>query len=170
MTLLKQIIKYRSVDGLTDYTLNDQASLRSHWSASPHYYIKVETADGLFGADISSESNPIPHAIGERSGTTYRKGKGISLNGTIEGRTIADMEAASRYLQRAFWEAEPRKLIYNEYEGTACYFLCRVLNDLSVSVTYSIQNPRWSWTVGLRCDDPRQRKLSDNTLFYSWMT
>lgn len=169
MTLLKGTITYRSADGLTDYTLNDQASMRSKWVSSPHYFIKVETADGLFGADISSESNPIPHAIGERSGDTYRKGKGISLNGTLEGRNVTDLETAARYLQMAFWEAAPRKLIYNEYDGTACYFKCRVLNDLSVSVTYSAPNPRWTWTVGLRCDDPRQRKLSDNTLFYGWM-
>lgn len=169
MTMIKGVIKYRSVDGSTDYILNDQASMRSKWTIAPWWYIKVETADGLFGADISSESNPIPHAIGERSGDTYRKGKGISLNGTIEGRNITDMEAATRYLQPAFWDARPRKLIYTEYDGTVCYFLCRVLNDLSISVTYSVQNPRWTWTVGLRCDDPRQRKLSDNSLFYSWM-
>lgn len=170
MTILTQKINYKSADGSTNYYLNDQTSLRSNWATSPHYYIKVETIDGFFGADLSTESHPIPHAIGDKSGDTFRKGKGLSINGTIEGRNLTDLAAASRFLRQAFWDTSPRKLIWTEFDGTSVYLKCRVLNDISITETYTGIPVTWDYTVGLRCDDPRERKVSDDTLFYSWMT
>jgi hypothetical protein len=166
-SFLRKTINFK--DGSTDYVLNDQTSMRSGWTVSPYYYIRVIGADGLYGADISSESHPIPHNIGERSGDSFRKGKGIALSGTIEGRNLSDYDVARAFLQQCFWNLAARKLIYTEIDGTLCYYTCRVLNDLSVVETYDRPQPIWTWTVGLRCDDPRQRKVSDDSLFYSWM-
>ncbi len=170
MSILTQKILYKSADEGTTYTINDQASMKARWTISPYFYIKVDSADGFYGADISSEAHPIPHAIGEVSGDTYRKGKGITLSGSIEGLSINHIEAGVRYLRQMFWDASQRKLMWNEYEGTQVYLYCRVLNDLSVTENFSQWIPKWTWTVGLRADDPRPRKESDDTLFYSWMT
>jgi hypothetical protein len=169
MSILTQVISYRAVDA-TDYFLNDRTSLRSGWVTSPHYYIKIGSAEGFYGTDIESETHSIPHAIGEKSGDSFRKGKGISLSGTIEGRNINDLIAASAYLRQVFWDTSPRKLVYVETTGDTAYYLCRVLNDLSIVENFDGWNPKWTWTVGLRADDPRPRKLSDNSLVYSWMT
>lgn len=168
-SILTQPIYYKSLDEVTNFVINDQISMRSKWAVAPYYYIKVDSIDGFYGADIASESHPIPHATGERSGDTYRKGKGISINGTIEGRTIPDMAAAARYLRWMFWEPGLRKLVWTEFDSTVVYLKCRVLNDLNISETYQASNPRWTWTVGLRADDPRERKMTDGTLFYTWM-
>lgn len=169
MSILTQKITIKSHDEVTSYVINDQASMRSNWSASPHYYIKVESIDGFFGADLSSESNPIPHAIGDRSGDTYRKGKGLSINGHIEGRNLEDIAAGARYLRQTFWQTTERKILWYEYDGTQVYLKFKVLNDLSITESYDNYNPTWAFTVGLRCDDPRERKESDDSLFYSWM-
>ena len=169
-SILAQSIIFQSADGLTNYSINAQSSMKAGWSSGDGYYIRVTSIDGIYGADIASESHPIPHAIGEVSGDTYRKGKGISINGTIEGRNLSRLAAARNYLRQMFWETALRKLIWTEYDGTQVYLKCRVLNDLNVTETYDKMMPVWTWTVGLRADDPRERKVSDDTLFYAWMT
>lgn len=168
-SFLQVPVNYKSADGSTDYRINDRVSLRSGWSVAPYYFIKIDTADGLYGADISTESFPIPHGIGEISGDIYRKGKGIALSGTIEGRNLADLKIAANFLRHAFWEVAPRRLTWTE-DGTDVYYLCRINNDLSIVEDYSQFNPKWTWTVGLRADDPRLRKVSDSTLYFSYMS
>jgi hypothetical protein len=167
MSILFQPVHFP--DTSNDYVINDQTSLRSKWTTAPHYYIKLETADGFYGSDISTETHEIPHNIGERSGDSFRRGKGIALSGSIEGRNLSDLDAAADYLQAMFWNVYPRQLRWY-IAGTQVYYLCRVVNDLSVVPAFDRLNPRWTWTVGLRADDPRPRKVSDNTLYYSWMS
>ena len=167
-SILNQVVTFKSADEVTSFTINDRSSLNSGWAASPHYYIKLESAEGIYGADISSESHPVPHAIGERSWDSFRKGKGINLAGSIEGRNLTDLYAAVVYLRQMFWDLSSRKLLWYE-SGTLVYLTCKVLNDLSVTENNSQDPPKWSWTVGLRCDDPRERKDSDDSLYYTWM-
>lgn len=164
--LLNSLINFK--DDATDYIINDQTSLKSGWSADPHYYIRVQSADGLYGADISAESHEIPHAIGEKSGDTFRRGKGLTLSGTIEGQNLGALEAATDYLQQMFWNTAQRHLIWTKNE-TQVYYICRVLNDLTITPNLESYSPTFSWTVGLRADDPRLRNVSDDLFYYAWM-
>jgi hypothetical protein len=170
MSLLTQPVVFKNFAETFDWTINDQASLRSNWADAPYYYIHLESADGFFGSDVSTESHPIPHGIGERSGDSFRRGKGITLSGSIEGRNVADLQIAALYLQQMFWDTQPRKLVWTGLDGTPAYYTCRVLNDISITEDYSQLNPKWQWTVGLRADDPRAYVLSDDSLYYTWMT
>ena len=164
-------IIYRSANGLVDFTINDQASLRSNWSSSPYFYICVDATDGLYGSDIEAETHTIPHAIGERSGDSLRRGKGFSLSGYIEAPHINFLQDGAAYLQEMFWDTSLRKLIWkHKTTGTDIYLTTRVVNDIDIRGSYSSFNPRWQWSVGLRADDPRFRKLSDNSLFFAWQT
>ena len=167
MSILQSTVNYKSFDGTTSYIINDRTSLKSNFALSPHYYIKLDDAEGIYGADITDEAHPVPHYIGERSGAAFRRGKGITLSGSIYGRNISDMNAAVIFLREMFWDMNLRKLIWTS-EGIQRYLICRVLNDLSVSENNSQTPPVWTWTVGLRANDPREYKVSDDTLVYSW--
>lgn len=164
-----QKINFKSFDGATDYFLNDRASLKAKWSIAPYYFLKVDSVDGLYGSDISSESHPIEQATGEISGDSFRRGKGLSINGTIEGRNLAALEAGRLQLQQIFWDTRTRKLIWN-IDTTPVYLKCHVVNDLSVIDTITSWDPKWTWTVGLRADDPRTRKVSDDSVYPTWQT
>jgi hypothetical protein len=167
MSILLQPVHFPDADN--DYVINDQTSLRSNFAISPFYYIKLESVDGFYGSDISTENHPVPHNIGERSGDSFRRGKGLALSGWIEGRNVIDLDTAANYLQEMFWNTYPRQLRWY-IDTTQVYYLCRMVNDVSVVPSFDSQHPKWGWTVGLRADDPRPRKVSDDTLFYSWMS
>ncbi len=166
MSILTQQVHFPDADN--DWVFNDQASMRSNWSISPFYYIKLESADGIYGSDISTESHPVPNLIGEKSGDAFRRGKGVTLSGFIEGRNPYDLDVAADYLGQAFWKTYGRRLIWYYVDGTQIYLVCRVFNDLSITPNYSTLQPRWSWTVGLRADDPRTRRIDDDAVYPTW--
>lgn len=167
--LLRGEIIYRSFDGGTDYTLNDQTSINSGFEIAPYYYIRVNSNEGFYGTDVETESYPIPHANWERSGDTFRRGKGFALAGYIEGRNLNVMTDAAEYLMATFWDTRNRKLIWKwKTTGDDVYMTVRIVNDITIVENYESFSPRWAWSVGLRADDPRIRKLSDNTLWYGW--
>ncbi len=120
--------------------------------------------------DIETESHPLPNTTGEKSGDYFRRGRGITVSGTIWGRNLGGLDFGSDFLERMFWDTRMRKLCFRPlYGGAEVYYWARVLNDLSVSR----QKPqefayRWPWTVGLRSDDPRLYYFSNNTQVKSW--
>ena len=170
--MLHKPITYRSSDGLTDFTINDRTSINSGFSIAPHYYISVTDVAGLRSADISSESVPLPNDTGEKSGDIFRRGKGISLSGTIEARSYGDLENAADYLEQMFWDTGARKLIWYPFNSSAqIYVTARLINDLSIPMSKDTGGQFvLRWAVGLRADNPRFYKLSDNTIYKSWQT
>ncbi len=165
MTLLTQ--EFRFPDDVEEFVINRQQSMRSSWMEDPGYYIKLDSVDGFYGADIETESHVIPHATGERFGDSFRRGKGITLSGSIEGADIGKLIEGSRYLNRMFWNLQPRRLQWVEGD-TEVYYLCKVINDLSITENYQTWNPTFSWTVGLRALDPRMRKIDDDSIYYDY--
>lgn len=170
--MLHKPVIFRSASGSTDFTVNDRASINKNFSVSPYYYISLTDVDGLRSADISSENVPLPNTTGEKSGDVIRRGKSITLTGTIEARTFGDLENAADYLEEMFWDTSARKLIWYPWNSSSqIYVFARVNNDLSIPMTKDTGGrPVWRWTVGLRADDPRFYKLSDNTIYKSWQT
>jgi hypothetical protein len=166
------VVNFKGYGGENFY-LNDQSSMLAGYQSGFGYYVWITAVDGLDGTDISAESHPLPHAIGDTSGDIYRKGKGITLSGSIEAPNVDKLEAAAEYLMNGFWDTRPRKLTWTPRGSTTeRYITCYVLNDLSISraMPQSYTRPTWTWTVGLRADNPRFYKSSDNTLLYPWQT
>jgi hypothetical protein len=153
-----------------DYTINDQ-QYRSLLVA-PYYFIKLDAVDGLWGADISHESHPIPGLTGEVSGDIFRRGKTITLSGIIYARGLAELRLGQRYLQEMFWDVSaPRKLIYRTWDmSEQVYIYCRVIQDVAMTERIDGFTFRAPWTVALRADDPRSRKLSDDTIYPTYQT
>lgn len=150
-------------------TMND-ASL-SGLNASPYYWIKVDAVDGLWGNDIRYESHPIPGKTGERSGDVFQSGKQLVLSGRIFARNIREMRTAQGAMMQAFWDGQPHQLQFYFWDSPQLYFTARqnqplVMTEEVQALTHFVR----SWTIGLRCDDPRAYKVSDNSLFYSWQS
>lgn len=135
------------------------------------FYISVENVDGLDSTDISYESDPIPYAIGEVQGDVFRRGKTITLTGTIKGLNLAALEIGSQYLQGIFWGTTSGQVLgwTDLPTGIPVYIFCTVNQDLSVArLKNQDYNYTWSWTVGLRASDPRVYNGNDDTIFFWW--
>ena len=162
------------VDGVTNYIINDRANQPQLWLQSPFYYIKLESVDGHSGSDVSYEAHPIPNATGERSGDVFRRGKTLTLSGQIEALNLGALVAGKEFLQQMFQSTALRHLRFYDFgDGNQRYYICRVNQDLAVVETAPNPNEnayRWPWTVGLRADDPRTRKVSDNSIYPTWQT
>lgn len=170
--MIGSIINFKSPDGSTNFYLNDQTSLNSSFLTSPHYYIKVESAD-YAGTDLSIETHELPHTPGEFTGDILRRGRGVTLSGSIVSRGMPDLEAGANYLSEVFWDTRDRQLVWTPFGlTTSVYLICHVVNDLSIArnIPQTFTNPQWNWTVGLRASDPVIYKTSDDTQFYSWQT
>jgi len=161
-------IQYKSVDEGTTFTINDRTY--ETLMIAPYYFICVSAVDGLMGADISFESHPIPNLIGEKSGDVFRRGKTVTLSGTIYARGMAELYEGAFYLQNMFAQVSGlRKLLFTPWNyGTQLYVKCRVTQDLSVVMATEKGHHEWPWTVGVRCDDPRLYLASSNTVFPSF--
>jgi hypothetical protein len=162
--MLERPIRYPDTAAL-DFTINDRTYI--DLLISPWYYIKVDTVDGYWGADISAESHPVPGAHREVSGDTFRRGKTITLSGTIRARGLLELRQAQRYLQMMFWDVSgPRKLIHQTWEvDEEIYFWCKPIQDVAMVERVENDDYRTQWSVALRVDDPRTRKLSDDTFY-----
>jgi len=158
-------VSYKSVDEGTTFTINDRQY--ESLMVAPYYFICLESVDGYYGADISAESHPIPNLIGEKSGDYFRRGKTLTLTGTIYGRGLAELYEGADYLKHMFAQISGlRKLLFTPWNSPQLYVKCRVTQDLSVNMQIT-SSFKWPYTVGLRCDDPRTYK-TDGTLFPTW--
>lgn len=162
-------INFKSAIGGSDFIINDRYTYPKMWAQSPFYYIAVTTVDGLHGSDLSIESHPMPNYIGEKSGDIFRRGKTITLSGTIQAMNFAKLEEGAEFLQQMFAATNLRPLIWKRWsDGVQVYVMARVNQDLAITETVSDFSYRWNYTVAVRADDPRTYKASDNTVFPTW--
>lgn len=165
--MLGHIIDYRSSGG-SSFIINDRTPILSGNWASPFYYIQVQSADHS-AADISYESHPIPNYIGEKSGDVFRRGKTITLSGTIWGRGLSEIYSGKDFLANMLAEKTIRKLVFIPWNhNIQLYYNCRPYQDLNVVEQFDSPTFKFEFTFGLRADDPRSYKLSDNSLFPTW--
>jgi hypothetical protein len=159
-------INFKSGNGATSFVINDRASFPKLYGQSPFYYISVSSVDGLYGADLSLESHPLPNFIGEKSGDIFRRGKTITISGTIQALSIGALERGAEFLQQMFTETAERKLIWTRWaDGIAVYYIARINQDLAITQTISDASYRYNYTVAVRADDPRTYKVSDDTVY-----
>jgi hypothetical protein len=124
------------------------------------------SVDGLYGADLSIESHPLPNFIGEKSGDIFRRGKTITLSGTIQALSMGALERGAEFLQQMFADRGKRKLIWTRWaDGVSVYYIARINQDLSITQSISDHSYRYNYTVAVRADDPRTYKVSDNTVY-----
>jgi len=88
------------------------------------------------------------------------------LSGKIYGRGISEIYSGADFLGSALAERVIRKLVYIPWNhNIQLYFNCRPYQDLSITESFESNVPKFSFVFGLRCDDPRSRKLSDDSVF-----
>src|SRR5689334_6073119 len=100
--MLHSTIVYRNVADNAGFTINDQTSMNANWQTGDPYYISVDSVDGLYGGDLSYEAHELPNMIGEKSGDVFRRGKTITLSGTIWGRHYGGLDLGAFYLMQMF--------------------------------------------------------------------
>jgi len=164
--MLGHTIDYRSTGG-SSFVFNNRIN---YMTTSPFYYIQVESVDGHFGADLSYESHPIPNAIGEKSGDIFRRGKTLTFSGKIYGRGLSEVYQGAHFLQHMLAELALRKLVFKPWDHNIdLYYTCSPYQDLAVTEQFDAEQVfRLAYVFGLRADDPRSYKLSDNSLFPTW--
>lgn len=162
-------INLKSANGSTNFIINDRANQPKLYAQSPYYYIFVQNVDGLYGADLSLESHPIPNFIGEKSGDIFRRGKTITISGYVQGLSMGALERGAEFLQQMFTETAKRQLIWTRWaDGVQVYYVVRINQDLAISQSASDASYRYNYTVAVRADDPRTYKVSDNTIYPTW--
>ena len=161
-------LTFYSASGASNWVINDRVTQPKLWANSPYYYISAESVDGIYSSDISYESHPIPQSIGEFSGDVIRRGKTITITGDINALNLRALEVGEDYLYQAFAETARRKLVYTRADGVAVYLKCRVNQDLAIVKNINSFQYKYTYTVGLRADDPRWKKVSDNSVYPTW--
>lgn len=154
-------------------TFNVAAVPDAGMSQSPYYWLRITDADGLFGDEVRTETHPIPCDIGERHGNVLRSGKQIVLTGEVYGLNAARLQDGVWALQGAFWDLQEHKLEWEPWtfvvNGTATdklYWMAYVNQPLVITdVIDGMSHHMRKWTVGLRADNPRSRKSSDDTVY-----
>lgn len=150
-------------------TINNQAAQPLLQAQAPFFFIALKNVDGLYTADISYESHPLPNLIGEKSGDVFRRGKTVTLSGNITGHNYSYLLNGIDYLYQMFSSTAKSNLTWTrQNDATSVYLPCRVNQDLSVVEQLDSLLPRFSWVVGLRADDPRIRKTADNSVYPTW--
>jgi hypothetical protein len=151
------------------FTINNHAGQPLLQAQAPFYYIAVTNVDGLYTSDISYESHPLPNITGEKSGDVFRRGKTITLSGNITGHNFSYLLNGVDYLYNMFASTTIHELGWTrQNDSMAVYINCRVQQDLSVVESIGSLLPRFAWVIGLRADNPRSYKQSDDTLYPSW--
>lgn len=158
------------------FTFNKQSDRTL--SASPFYWVNVRNVDGYYGDEIRYESHPIAGGDGERSGKPFKAGKQLVLSGEIWAQSLRILRVAEEKLQETFWTETAHNLLHHTwitYEAAGrsdssgrVYFICKVAQPLVIADTIDGYNYKANWTVGLKADDPRLFKESDNSKYYSW--
>ena len=153
------------------FTINDRVTQPLLHAQHPFYYIMLKNVEGLRNSDISFESNPIPNAVGEKSGDVFRRGKTITLSGVIYALNLETLELGADYLQQMFASTAIQELGWTRYaDDVPVYIHCRVNQDLTIVESFDSDTYRWPWVVGLRADIPFTYKQSDDSLHPSWQT
>lgn len=165
--MLERPIEFNSL------VFNDQA--KRNLSASPYYWIKATSVDGLFGEEIRYESHPIAGGDGERSGTPFKSGKQLVLSGEIWALNLRLLRLGEWALQEAFWTSAKSKLYFQPWPVYAAnsaeflYFNMRVSQPLIITDSFADGvRMKQNWTVGFRSDDPRPYRKSNDALYFSW--
>ena len=153
-------------------TINSQSDSDFHTTG---FWIRLTAVDGMFGNDIRYESHPISSGTGERSAYAFQSGKSITLTGEVWGKGLAELVEGQWTLASMFWDLQPHKLYFTPWPvnslGTRLYITCRANQPLAMSDTYTKLNIYFqSFTVGLRSDDPRSYKESDNSAYPTWQS
>ncbi len=152
-------------------TINDETQADFHNG----YWIRVTSVDGLFGDEIRYESHPIPSGTGERSSYAFRSGKQLVLTGEIWGKGISQLREGQWILQSMFWDLQPHKLYFTPWplvaSGDSLYITCRCNQPLVMADEFTkLDGLVQLWTVGLRADNPRSFKTSNNSTYPVWQT
>ena len=137
------------------------------------YWIHLTSVDGFFGDDIQYESHKIPAGVGERSAYAFRAGKSLTLTGEVWGKGLSELRQGQWILMSMFWDLLPHKLYFTPFPlgGARLYITCRSNQPLAMTDEFTKLNfLAQKWVVGLRADDPRSYKESDNTAYPTWMT
>lgn len=166
--MIGRAVNFKTTGG-SNFVINDRVSQPLMYTQSPYYYIQIVNVDGLSSADISYESHPVPYSIGEVSGDVFRRGKSITLSGKILGLNLRYLETGADFLEQMFAERAKRQLIWTRWvDNIQIYLECRINNDLAIVRTFEHGRYDWQWTVGLRADDPRTKRVSDSTVYPTW--
>jgi hypothetical protein len=153
-------------------TFNNEA--HSDLTTSPHHWIKLDSVDGLYDDEIRYESHVLPGVDGERSADVLLGGKQLVLTGTIYGWNLHYLRVGQRALQAAFYSRAQYKLYYYDWSdgGTGAfqlYFTVRKNQPLVMTDEITeLGHYKVKWTIGLRADDPKSRKTSDNSVYPSF--
>jgi hypothetical protein len=150
------------------FTFNDQS--KRSLEVSPFYWAEVKSVDGLFGADISTESHPIPNATGERSGDFFRRGKTLTVSGILWARNVHDMRVGQLAIESALWSLEPSQFRFTFWGQPQVYLMCRVVQDVAMGEEQVDDKARRRFTFALRADDPRMRRVDNNASWPNWRT
>ena len=117
--------------GSTGLVINDRT--KESLAVSPFYHIRVSAVDGHFGTDRSIEAHPIPGKIGDRRGDNFKRGKTITLTGTIQGRNLQNLREGQHALEQAFWTDATFRLRFTEWHDLVeIYYNVYVSQDLSM--------------------------------------
>jgi hypothetical protein len=166
--MIESIIHFMSADLGTDFKFNDRNDLINLGQPTHQYFIALTSADGLRGADVDREEWPVPGQEGVVSGDTFRRGKTITFTGRIEAASYGALQLAKRYMEQMFADTAKRQLRYQLWGEPQIYYKMRVVNDLAIVEQISDLRYNAGYVVGLRADDPRSYKVSDNTLYPTW--
>jgi hypothetical protein len=148
-------------------TMNDDS--KSEFSGQL-YWIEVRSFDGLFDDDLSYEAHPIPGYVGERSGDVFRRGKTITLTGFLWASNLEQLRISERLMQQAFWDCKPYNLVFQRWKEPQLYIKCRVSQPLKIVEQQEDEKMRRPFTVAFRADEPRSKKVADDSFYPTFQT
>jgi Phage tail protein len=136
--------------------MNDQVH-RDQLNASTgvRYWVKVNSIDGLWDADLRYEAEDLPGAHGERSGESFLSGKDITLAGEIRARDLGGLRAGQRDLQTAFGDLQRHPLEFKLWDEEELIIVARKNQRLSMAEEQQDERFAREFVVSVRADDPR---------------
>lgn len=150
-------------------TLNDQGD--RDVSASPFFWFRVLTVDGIWDEDVRWEAHDLPLRHGAKSGDAFYSGKTIVIGGEIRAKDVTYLRQAQRALQAAFYDMTMNKLIFTLWGEDEVYIRCRKNQkiDMPEEQTRGGSTP-WvrPFTLQLFADDPRMYRNADDTVYLAF--
>jgi hypothetical protein len=149
-------------------TLGDQAVRDNAFQSSPFYYFEVESIDDTL--DLATEAYKISGGLGQRSGDTFTQSRTLTFSGNIWGLHFAALRAGQDALKSALSDRQMHHLIFQRAGEVQAYIVCKVLQDAHYIESQPDADRKRPYTFSLQADDPREYKVSDNTVLHTWMT
>jgi hypothetical protein len=146
-------------------TMNRQDVLDANLRISPFYVVKVENVDGLWDAELSDETHPIPQAVGTMSGDTFTRGKTLTFSGYVEGLNLSYLRTGQRDLQQCLVDRLFHQFRFRLWNEEEVYLNMRTKQDLSMPESQRDLRFRRTFVFSLYADDPRTRRVSDDALY-----